>query len=135
ARLHAPGAPVPRLFRQLALNRRLLALAGLHAARRHLPEEAAEDVAVLADQDDRVRVEERQHADAAGALHDAVDGRPAIRERDLIFAHADPAILVDGPRGEPPPRDARQPPTIRHDAGLWHARSARETSARGTFVR
>src|SRR5439155_910374 len=77
-----------------------LALARVDGAGRHFPVEVARDVAVLADEHDRVGVEEREDADAAAALHDAVDRRSTVRQLDLILAHAYPAVLVDGLAGQ-----------------------------------
>ena len=45
-----------------------------------LPEEVAGDASILADEHDRVPVEEWQHTHALRALHAAaVDGAPAVR--------------------------------------------------------
>jgi hypothetical protein len=124
AELHEPVRLVPCFLRQLALNGRLCGFAGLRSSGGHFPVEGAGDVAALADHHDRVRVEEREHVDAAGALDHAVDRRLAVGERHLILAHANAAILVDLSGGGPPPGYARQPPTIRHDAMTSRRRAA-----------
>jgi hypothetical protein len=124
AELHEPVRRVPGFFRQLALNGCLLALAGLHGSGRHLPVEATGDVAILPDQQHGVGIEKREHADAAGALDDAVDRRLAVGKRDLVLADSDPAIRVDLSSREPSPRYARQLPTIRHDAMTSRRRAA-----------
>src|SRR4030095_1886141 len=135
AELHEAVRLVPGLFGQLALHRGFLGFAGLRGAGRHLPEEVAGDIAILPDQDDGLRVEERKHADAAGALHDAVEGRPSVGQRDLILADANPGFLVQERGGESSPRYARQLPTIRHDASTSCRPSGGRTVARAVRAR
>src|SRR5204862_258149 len=74
AELDEPRRFVAGLFRQLALSGGLFALARLHASGGNLPAEGARHVAPLADEDDRARVEEWQHADG---------GAPAVFPHDL----------------------------------------------------
>ena len=63
-----------RLLGELSLGGLLERLARVLAARRDLPVEVAGDVAILADEEHVVAVEEGQHAHAFGALDDAVEG-------------------------------------------------------------
>src|SRR5204862_352969 len=78
AELREPLGRVARFLGELALDRRLLALAGIDRPRGHLPVEVADDVTVLADQHHRLGIDEGQHADAGLALHDAVDRGAAV---------------------------------------------------------
>src|SRR5205814_497522 len=83
-----------------------LGLARLVTARRNLPEEAAEHVAILADEDDGVAIEERQHADRGLADDHAVDRAAPARRLGDVLAHAHPRVGVDRSGRERAPRRA-----------------------------
>src|SRR5262249_1621296 len=99
AELHEPARLVSRLLGQLTLHGLLQGLAGMMAARRDFPVEALSDVAVLANHQDGLGVEERQHADGLRAFDDAVDRRLAVRKDREVLSDFDPLVLVDGATG------------------------------------
>src|SRR5262249_42052898 len=58
-------------------------------------------IAVLADEPDPALIIDGQHADGAVLeVDDAVDAFFAVGAQDLVFAQADPRVLVDEPAGQ-----------------------------------
>jgi sulfur carrier protein len=97
-------------------------------AGRHLPVEFARHVAILADQEDGIAIDEGQDAHGARALDHPVDGAAAVGQHGHVLAHPDPGIGIDRARRRRRPGDAGERGAV--IAGAFAAR----TVARGRSV-
>src|SRR2546430_12012111 len=109
AHVSQPAGPIPYLLCQLALGGLLDRLPGVDSASGHLPRRPARHVPVLPDQEDGVRIEEREDAHAFSAAHDTVDRGASVGQLHEVLPKGEPAILVNGPRGCRLPGDLREP--------------------------
>src|SRR6266403_1983124 len=109
AHVSQPAGPIPDLLCQLALGGLLDRLPGVDSASGHLPRRPARHVPVLPDQEDGVRIEEREDAHAFSAAHDTVDRGASVGQLHEVLPKGEPAILVNGPRGCRLPGNLREP--------------------------
>src|SRR5262249_56694846 len=104
----ATGA-VASLLAQLSLGGGLRALAGPAAAPRQLPRGAALQVAELADQQDAVGVDHRQHPDGEPDVQHPIRSIAAVGEPPRVLAPGQRPHLAEGPRADEPPRLRHRP--------------------------
>src|SRR4029077_17095362 len=100
---------VAALFAQLALGRRHGILAGLRAAPWKLPRDLADEMAILADQEDPGRLDEGEHADRHADRQDRIDDLLAVRQPPGIFAERELAALVQRRRRQTGPGCVHRP--------------------------
>src|SRR5207245_146601 len=109
AHVSQPAGPIPDLLCQLALGGLLDRLPGVDSASGHLPRRPARHVPILSDQEDGVRIEEREDAHALSAGYDTVDRGASVGQLHEVLPKGEPAILVYGPRGCRLPGNLREP--------------------------
>jgi 2-dehydro-3-deoxy-L-rhamnonate dehydrogenase (NAD+) len=102
------GAVAPFLA-QLALRRGPGFFAGLGAAPRKLPRDRADEVAILADEQDPTRLDEGEHADRHADREDRVDDLLAVRQPPGIFAEGELAARVERRRRQAGPGRVHRP--------------------------